>query len=107
MHRCIRGGLLATAILCCGAGLANAQVTITELGAANAARNQMMGDSAQAAAGAQPADAAPSADAPAAGSTPSVTFGGMKYTLSYALMLMLIGVGMFLVCRPSNRHDPE
>lgn len=85
--------------------LAAGQVSLTELGAANAARNQMMGDSAQAAAAAQPGAAAP-----AAGSTtaaPSIGFGGMKYTLSYALMLMLVGLGLFLVCRPAHRHDAE
>jgi len=31
----------------------------------------------------------------------------MKYTLSYALMLMLVGLGLFLVCRPAHRHDAD
>jgi hypothetical protein len=30
-----------------------------------------------------------------------------KYTLSYALVLMLIGLGAYLVCRPSHRHEPD
>ena len=29
---------------------------------------------------------------------------GMKYALSYALAGMLAGLGLYLVCRPSNRH---
>jgi len=86
------------------AGMAFGQ-TLTELGAANAARNQMMGDSAQAAAAAQPGAAAPAAGSATA--APSIGFGGMKYTLSYALMLMLVGLGLFLVCRPAHRHDAD
>jgi len=31
----------------------------------------------------------------------------MKYTLSYALIAMLIGLGAYLVCRPSHRHEPD
>jgi hypothetical protein len=30
-----------------------------------------------------------------------------KYTLSYALLFMLIALGAYLVCRPSHRHEPD
>jgi hypothetical protein len=30
-----------------------------------------------------------------------------KYTLSYALILLLIGLGAYLACRPSHRHEPD
>jgi hypothetical protein len=78
------------------------QVSLTELGAANAARNQMMANGANAAAGAAPQPAA--APRPAA---PSVGFGGMKYVLSYALTGMLMALGMYLTCRPANRHEAD
>lgn len=76
-----------------------AQTSLTELGAANAARNQMMANSAGTAPAGQ-ATAAPAAAAPAN----RVVFGGVKYTLSYALVGALLGLGVYLVCRPSNRH---
>jgi len=82
--------------------MAMGQVSLTELGAANAARNQMMANGATAAAGAAPQPAA--APRPAA---PSVGFGGMKYVLSYALTGMLMALGMYLTCRPANRHEAD
>ena len=82
--------------------LAMGQVSLTELGAANAARNQMMANGANAAAGAAPQPAA--APRPA---EPSVGFGGMKYVLSYALTGMLMALGMYLTCRPANRHEAD
>ena len=88
------------AFLLCPA-VALGQVSLTELGAANAARNQMMANGAQPAAAAAPQAPAAAAQ-PAA---PSVGFGGMKYVLSYALVGMLLGLGMYLVCRPANRHE--
>jgi hypothetical protein len=30
-----------------------------------------------------------------------------KDTLAYALLLMLIFLGAYLVCRPSHRHEPD
>jgi hypothetical protein len=30
-----------------------------------------------------------------------------KYTLSYALLGLLVALGVYLVCRPSRRFDPE
>jgi hypothetical protein len=30
-----------------------------------------------------------------------------KYTLSYALLGLLITLGVYLVCRPARRFDPE
>ena len=82
--------------------VAMGQVSLTELGAANAARNQMMANGANAAAGAAPQPAA--APRPAA---PSVGFGGMKYVMSYALTGMLMALGMYLTCRPANRHEAD
>ena len=84
--------------------LAIGQVSLTELGAANAARNDLMAN------GGKPAAAAAEGEAPqpaaaARSAAPSVGFGGMKYVLSYALVGMLLGLGMYLVCRPANRHE--
>jgi hypothetical protein len=62
----------------------------------------MMANGANAAAGAAPQPAA--APRPAA---PSVGFGGMKYVLSYALTGMLMALGMYLTCRPANRHEAD
>ena len=78
--------------------------TLTELGAANAARNDLMANGAKPA-GAVAEGAAPQPAAAARSATPSVGFGGMKYVLSYALVGMLLGLGMYLVCRPANRHE--
>ena len=82
--------------------VAMGQVSLTELGAANAARKQMMANGANAATGAAPQPAA--APRPA---EPSVGFGGMKYVLSYALTGMLMALGMYLTCRPANRHEAD
>jgi len=30
-----------------------------------------------------------------------------KYALSFVLMILLIGLGTFILCRPSRRTDPE
>ena len=77
--------------------------TLTELGAANAVRNDMMSNSAGNAAAAAPPASRQGADA-TAGQTVSY---GMKYTLSYALAGLLLALGMYLVCRPSNRNAVE
>ncbi len=82
--------------------MAMGQVSLTELGAANAARNQMMANGANAVAGAAPQPATAPRTA-----TPSVGFGGMKYVLSYALTGMLMALGMYLTCRPANRHPVD
>ena len=79
------------------------QVSITELGAANAVRNDMMSNSAGNAAAAAPPASRQGADV-TAGQTVSY---GMKYTLSYALAGLLLALGMYLVCRPSNRNAVE
>jgi hypothetical protein len=31
----------------------------------------------------------------------------MKYVLSYALTGMLMALGMYVVCRPANRHEAD
>jgi hypothetical protein len=78
--------------------------TLTELNATNAARNEMVNRTANdAPAQAPAAQPAPAAARPAQ-ATPAY---GMKYTLSYALIAMLIGLGAYLVCRPSHRHEPD
>ena len=97
-----RFGLFAALVLV--PALAFGQVSITELGAANAARNSMMANGAQAAANAGAGAAKPAPIAPAPGPKPTY---GMKYALSYALTGMLVGLGMYLICRPSNRHDAD
>lgn len=79
------------------------QTSLTELGAANAARNDAMSNSAGTATA-----AAPPASRPARTRAPAPTAtNGMKYTLSYALTGLLLGLGLYLVCRPSNRHAVE
>ncbi len=78
--------------------------TLTELNATNAARNEMVNRTANDA----PAQAAAAQPAPAAARpAPATPAYGMKYTLSYALIAMLIGLGAYLVCRPSHRHEPD
>ena len=86
--------------------MALGQVSITELGAANAARNQMMANGANAA-GSAAAGAAPQPAAAPRPAAPSVGFGGMKYVMSYALTGMLMALGMYLTCRPANRHEAD
>ena len=102
MIRRLRNSGVVLVALAAWPTMALGQVSITELGAANAARNQMMANGANAAAGAAPQPAA--APRPAA---PSVGFGGMKYVMSYALTGMLMALGMYLTCRPANRHEAD
>jgi len=79
MIRRLRNNCFVLAALVAWPTMALGQVSLTELGAANAARNQMMANGANAAAG-----AAPQAAAAPKSATPSVGFGGMKYVLSYS-----------------------
>ena len=102
MIRRLRSNCFVLAALVAWPTMALGQVSLTELGAANAARNQMMANGANAAAG-----AAPQAAAAPKSATPSVGFGGMKYVLSYALTGMLMALGTYLVCRPANRHEAD
>ncbi len=103
MFRRISAGFLWIALLV-APPVAVAQ-TLTELNATNAARNEMVNRTANDAPTPAPAQPAPAAAAqPAAAAPPAY---GMKYTLSYALIAMLIGLGAYLVCRPSHRHEPE
>ena len=102
MIRRLRNNCVVLVALVVWPTMAMGQVSLTELGATNAARNQMMANGANAAAGAAPQPAA--APRPAA---PSVGFGGMKYVLSYALTGMLMALGMYLTCRPANRHEAD
>jgi len=102
MLRRLPAGFLWIALLAAPAAVV-AQ-TITELNATNAARNEMVNRTANDAPAPAPAPAAP---APAARPAPPPPAQGMKYTLSYALIAMLIGLGAYLVCRPSHRHEPD
>ena len=74
MTRRLRTLLLLIAMLAGVPATVLGQVSITELGAANAGQ--------------------------------TVSYG-MKYTLSYALAGLLLALGMYLVCRPSNRNAVE
>ena len=100
MSRRIRQLVVAVALIAVVPALASGQ-TLTELGATNAARNEMMSNG-----GEPPANAPQPAPAPA-GPVALPSANTMKYTLSYALVGMLIGLGMYLVCRPSHRHVVE
>jgi hypothetical protein len=103
MTRRLQTVLLLIAMLAGVSATALGQVTLTELGAANAARNDMMSNSAGNAAA-----AAPPASRQGAGAAAVQTVNyGMKYTLSYALTGLLLALGMYLVCRPSNRNAVE
>lgn len=108
MIRQLRSNCVVLVALVVWPTMAMGQVSITELGATNAARNQMMANGANAATGAapQPATAPQPAAAPRP-AAPSVGFGGMKYVLSYALTGMLMALGMYLTCRPANRHEAD
>ena len=103
MIRPLLARVVAVVALVAMPAIALGQVTITELGAANAARNDMMANGANAAAAAAPAPQASRTRS----AEPSVGYGGMKYALSYALSGMLIGLGVYLVCRPANRHPVD
>jgi uncharacterized membrane protein len=93
---------LVAAALLLSPTLAVGQTSLTELGAANAVRNEVISNGGQAAAG-----AAPAAAAPAAVATPAQPGSAMKYTLSYALAGMFVGLGMYIICRPSQRHEGD
>jgi hypothetical protein len=89
------------ALLACPT-LAVGQTSITELGAANDVRNEVISNGGQAA-----ANAAPAAAASAPVSAPTAPGSAMKYTLSYALAGMFVGLGMYIICRPSQRHEGD
>ena len=101
MTRRLQTLLLLIAMLASAPPMVSGQ-TLTELGAANAARNDMMSNSAGNAAAAPPA----SRQGAGAATVQTVNYG-MKYTLSYALTGLLLALGMYLVCRPSNRNAVE
>ena len=106
MIRRLRNNGVVLVALAAWPTMALGQVSITELGAANAARNQMMANGANAA-GSAAAGAAPQPAAAPRPAAPSVGFGGMKYVMSYALTGMLMALGMYLTCRPANRHEAD
>ena len=106
MIRRLRNSGVVLVALAAWSTMALGQVSITELGAANAARNQMMANGANAA-GSAAAGAAPQPAAAPRPAAPSVGFGGMKYVMSYALTGMLMALGMYLTCRPANRHEAD
>ena len=99
----LQKALLLVAMLVAAPPVAIGQATLTELGAANAARNDMMSNSGGAATAAAPEASRPGSTAFA---SPPVSYG-MKYTLSYALTGLLLGLGLYLVCRPSHRHEAD
>ena len=102
MTRRLRTVLLLIVMLASAPPMAPGQ-TLTELGAANAVRNDMMSNSAGNAAAAAP----PASRQGAGAATVQTVNYGMKYTLSYALTGLLLALGMYLVCRPSNRNAVE
>jgi len=106
MIRRLRNNCVVWVALVAWPTMALGQVTISELGAANAVRNDLISNGAKAA-GSAAAGAAPQAAAAPKSATPSVGFGGMKYVLSYALTGMLMALGMYLTCRPANRHEAD
>jgi hypothetical protein len=102
MNRRVHHALVMLAVLVASPAVAVGQ-TLTELGAANAARNEMISNGGAAARAGANAEA-PAPSGPAAGTQAG---SAMKYTLAYALAGMLVGLGMYIVCRPSNRHATD
>ena len=85
-------------------GVAVAQVSLTEINAAGAISQDMQGRNARAVTGAGEV-AGEEAATPQA--TESVGLGGVKYIPAYAIVLMLVGLSTFVVCRPSRRHAAD
>lgn len=81
-----------------------AQVSLTEVNAANAMSQDMQARNARAVTGAANGEAEPTSG-PAAGE--SVGLGGVKYIPAYAIVLMLVGLSTFVACRPSRRHSAD
>jgi hypothetical protein len=82
---------------------ARGQVLVDTLSAAAAQQNLQAGNAGNAKANRRGNQPAP---APAAARSDTVGFGGTKYIPAYVLVLMLVALGAFIICRPGNRHDP-
>ena len=81
-----------------------AQFSLTEVTAANAIGQGMQAGNAGAATGAaNPA----TTDGQSAAATDKVGIGGVKYIPAYAIVLMLVGLSTFVVCRPARRHAAD
>ncbi len=96
--------LLASLAIALASGSGRAQVSLTEVNAANSIGQGMQAGNARAATAA--ADAAPEPTAATAASD-SVGLGGVKYIPAYAIVLLLIGLSAFVICRPSRRHAAD
>lgn len=97
--------LLATSIVLGLSLPALGQATLTELNAANAARNEMIGNAANPnAANPNPAGVVPPAPGEAPPATAASSGGGMQRNAAYALIVLLTALGMFVICRPSPRR---
>ncbi len=96
--------LLASLAIALASGSGRAQVSLTELNAANSIGQGMQAGNAQAVTGAADGAAEPTS-ATAAGE--SVGLGGVKYIPAYAIVLLLMGLSTFVVCRPSRRHAAD
>ena len=82
------------------------QVSLTEINAANTISQDMQARNARAVTGA--ADGAgEGAAATSSSGSESVGLGGVKYIPAYAIVLMLVGLSTFVVCRPSRRHAAD
>lgn len=83
-----------------------AQVSLTEVNAANAMSQDMQARNARAVTGAADSAGDEAAATPSTGSE-SVGLGGVKYIPAYAIVLMLVGLSTFVACRPSRRHSAD
>lgn len=83
----------------------SAQVSLTEINAANTISQDMQARNARAVTGA--ADDAVDGSESSAAATESVGMGGTKYIPAYAIVLMLVGLSTFVACRPSRRHSAD
>jgi hypothetical protein len=83
----------------------SAQVSLTEINAANTISQDMEARNARAVTGA--ADGAVDGSESPAAATESVGMGGTKYIPAYAIVLMLVGLSTFVACRPSRRHAAD
>lgn len=97
--------VLATAIVLGLSLPALGQVSVTELNAANAARNEMIGNAANPnTANPNPPGVVPSVPGEAASTTATTSGGGLQRNAAYALIILLTALGTFVICRPSPRR---
>lgn len=103
MRRLVRLMSVLVVIASCST-TAWAQVSLTEVNAANAISQDMQARNARAVTAAADGEAETASGSEAG---ESVGLGGVKYIPAYAIVLMLVGLSTFVACRPSRRHAAD